>query len=164
MGWPCIDGNFPLNDVDNGVVINSMGEQQRTVWLKQQGINTCDATYKAAGKDATQHVVGNLDSTVADPGYRQSDFEYRNKPDKTIDGCAATGAAITGAIRNYNTKIGGYYNNGLFFSDHAKECLFFIPSLADGTLDYANPRAVLSGMPISWMRPHPDGSLLVVCE
>jgi hypothetical protein len=162
MGWPCIDGNFPLNDIDNGVVIQTNGERTRATFLKQQGLTTCDATYKAAGKDAVNYIVGNAATTVADPGYRLSDFEYRNKPDKTIDGCAALGAAITGAIRNYGTKIGSYYTNGLFFSDHSKECLFFIPSLPDGTLDVANPRAVLAGITISWMRMHPDGSLLLM--
>lgn len=165
MGWPCVDS---IRDYEKGVnplVINTEGETQRADWLAAMGLGACDQVYKAVGGDAlTKVVLG--DTIPADVGFRPPLFEYRFPAnlDPLYDGCSDSNAAITGVIRNSYGAVGPYYKGGMFISDYPKRCVFHIPQLADGTLDWDHPRAILENLGASFMDLHPITKELMILD
>eukprot|EP00611_Tribonema_gayanum_P017157 TRINITY_DN296_c3_g1_i8.p1 TRINITY_DN296_c3_g1~~TRINITY_DN296_c3_g1_i8.p1 ORF type:complete len:1114 (+),score=402.29 TRINITY_DN296_c3_g1_i8:262-3342(+) len=156
MGWPCLEGEI-------GPLLGSTSEQARANYLKNNGYTTCNGVYKAAGVDQ-KWWVGNVNSVTAEPNYFSPTYEFRDLPDPSYPDCSGSRAAVSGILWNQGGGMGTKYQNKLFFSDHAKRCLFY------GSLDskgkVVNVKALMAGgdVGISHIALHPVSGKVYILD
>ncbi|KAG5186946.1 hypothetical protein JKP88DRAFT_276354 [Tribonema minus] len=174
MAWPCFEGE------KGAYLVEAWSEQERVKYMKAQGYTLCDPVFKgskcieaqghtlcdpvfkAAGV-RPEFFVGDPATTVPEPHYFGPTYEFRDLPDPTYANCGGDRAAVSGIYFNEGAQMGTKYENKLFFSDHAKRCLFTGSLDANGKV--INVRALMAAgdVGISHITRHPvTGAILVL--
>ncbi|KAG5184310.1 hypothetical protein JKP88DRAFT_348452 [Tribonema minus] len=140
---------------------------------------------QAAGVDQ-KWWVGDVNSVTAEPNYFSPTYEFRDLPDPSYPDCSGSRAAVSGfstcysecsgtpdlvlyvehreILWNQGSGMGTKYRNKLFFSDHAKRCLFY------GSLDskgkVVNVKALMAGgdVGISHIALHPVSGKVYILD
>eukprot|EP00611_Tribonema_gayanum_P017155 TRINITY_DN296_c3_g1_i6.p1 TRINITY_DN296_c3_g1~~TRINITY_DN296_c3_g1_i6.p1 ORF type:complete len:1085 (+),score=426.94 TRINITY_DN296_c3_g1_i6:277-3255(+) len=156
FGWPCVEGDA------GGPMLAPGSETEKAQYLRDEGFSLCDPVYKAAGINS-KWFVGSPSNTKADARYESPAFEFRDVVDPDFDGCRGSRAAVSGVYYNMGDKLGGRFQNKIFFADHEKQCLFYGSVDENGKI--VNVRSLMEkgDVGISQITTHPTtGALLLM--